>query len=136
MGLVECIECGNMISENAVSCPNCGALASKSVSYCPYCELLKNQKMLMVFSKENKCFICPKCSKTVGFATSEEEAQIEQNRRSYEIQNSNNIKCPTCGSTNIQKIGTGERVVSVATLGIFSNKINKNFKCKNCGYTW
>lgn len=48
----------------------------------------------------------------------------------------NKPKCPTCQSTNIQKIGIGERVVSVATLGIFSKKINKSFKCKNCGYTW
>ncbi|RKI76655.1 hypothetical protein D7V90_20620 [bacterium 1xD42-87] len=46
------------------------------------------------------------------------------------------IKCPTCQSTNAQKIGTGERVVSVATMGIFSKKINKSFKCKSCGYTW
>ena len=48
----------------------------------------------------------------------------------------NKPKCPTCSSTNVQKIGTGERVVSVAMLGIFSKKINKSFKCKNCGYTW
>ncbi len=46
------------------------------------------------------------------------------------------IKCPTCQSTNVQKIGTGERVASVAMLGVFSKKINKSFKCKNCGYTW
>ena len=45
-------------------------------------------------------------------------------------------KCPTCSSTNIQRIGTGERAVSVAMLGIFSKKINKSFKCKHCGYTW
>lgn len=48
----------------------------------------------------------------------------------------NKPKCPTCSSTNVQKIGVGERVVSVAMLGIFSEKINKSFKCKNCGYTW
>lgn len=45
-------------------------------------------------------------------------------------------KCPTCNSTNVQKISTGERVTSVAMLGLFSKKINKTFKCKNCGYTW
>ena len=45
-------------------------------------------------------------------------------------------KCPTCSSTNIQKIGIGERAASVYMLGIFSRKINKSFKCKNCGYTW
>jgi transposase-like protein len=45
-------------------------------------------------------------------------------------------KCPTCQSTNIKKIGSLERVSSVATLGILSKKINKTFKCNNCGYTW
>lgn len=45
-------------------------------------------------------------------------------------------KCPTCQSTNVQKIEIGERVASVAIFGIFSKKINKSFKCKNCGYTW
>lgn len=52
------------------------------------------------------------------------------------ISNPNQPKCPTCSSTNVQKIGTGERVASVATFGIFSKKINKSFKCKSCGYTW
>lgn len=45
-------------------------------------------------------------------------------------------KCPTCGSTNIRKISTGERMVSVGMLGLFSKKINKSFKCNACGYTW
>ena len=46
------------------------------------------------------------------------------------------VVCPTCKSTNIEKIGFAERAVSVGVLGIFSKKINKSFKCKNCGYTW
>ena len=45
-------------------------------------------------------------------------------------------KCPTCGSTNIRKMGGIERGTSIATFGIFSKKINKTFKCSNCGYTW
>ena len=45
-------------------------------------------------------------------------------------------KCPTCGSTNIRKMGGAERGVSIAAFGIFSKKINKTFKCGNCGYTW
>lgn len=48
----------------------------------------------------------------------------------------NKPKCPTCGSQNVQKIGGLERAGSVAILGAFSNKINKSFKCNNCGYTW
>ncbi len=45
-------------------------------------------------------------------------------------------KCPTCGSLNVRHISGGERVASVGFFGIFSRKINKTFKCGNCGYTW
>lgn len=45
-------------------------------------------------------------------------------------------KCPVCSSPNIEKIGALERGASIAILGIFSKKINKSFKCKNCGYTF
>lgn len=46
------------------------------------------------------------------------------------------ITCPTCKSTNIKKITARHRFDSIFFLGIFSNKINKSFECKNCGYTW
>lgn len=45
-------------------------------------------------------------------------------------------KCPTCGSTNVRSISGAERGASILGLGIFSNKINKSFKCNSCGYTW
>lgn len=49
---------------------------------------------------------------------------------------SNVPKCPTCNSTDIRKIGTGERVASVIGFGLLSKKINKTWKCNNCGHTW
>lgn len=49
---------------------------------------------------------------------------------------SNKPKCPTCGSTNIRKMGGVERGASIVAFGIFSKKINKTFKCDNCDYTW
>lgn len=48
----------------------------------------------------------------------------------------NTLHCPTCGSTNIKKLDVVDRAVSVGLFGIFSNKINKSFKCKDCGCTW
>ena len=45
-------------------------------------------------------------------------------------------KCPTCQSTNIRKMGGVERGISIYAFGLFSKKINKTFKCQNCGYTW
>ena len=45
-------------------------------------------------------------------------------------------KCPTCGSTNIEKISTLNRAVSIRMVGLASDKIGKQFCCKNCGYKW
>lgn len=45
-------------------------------------------------------------------------------------------QCPTCHSKNVQQISGIERGASIIVLGIFSKKINKSYKCKNCGYTW
>ncbi len=54
----------------------------------------------------------------------------------HEPVSDNTPRCPTCGSTNIRKIDGLERGTSVLMLGLFSKKINKTFKCKNCGHTW
>lgn len=62
------------------------------------------------------------------------EQEIEEEYRKQE--QANLPKCPTCGSTNIRKIGSVERGTSIVAFGIFSKKINKTFKCGNCGYTW
>lgn len=51
-------------------------------------------------------------------------------------QNNNTPKCPTCHSTNISKIGTLNRMVSVGLFGLASSKIGKTHKCNNCGATW
>lgn len=61
-----------------------------------------------------------------------------QDRNQAQVQRmvANKPKCPTCNSTNISKIGFGERATSVVGLGLFSKKINKTFKCNNCKYTW
>lgn len=51
-------------------------------------------------------------------------------------QNSNIPKCPTCGSTNIKRISTANRAVSIGLFGILSGKIGKNYECKNCRAKW
>lgn len=60
----------------------------------------------------------------------------EQHGLKQKVEEDNQPKCPTCGSTNIQRIGTGERMGSVMFWGLFSKKINKSFKCNSCKYTW
>ncbi len=65
----------------------------------------------------------------------EKKAKLEHGKAILEEQ-SHQPECPTCHSKNIQHISGIERGASVAMLGLFSKKINKSFKCKNCGYTW
>lgn len=63
------------------------------------------------------------------------EAEQEAEKRRAEKEASI-PKCPTCGSKDIRKIGVGERAASIGFFGIFSKKINKTWKCQNCGHTW
>lgn len=45
--------------------------------------------------------------------------------------------CPTCGSTDIEKISVASKVGKTAAFGVFSIGSNsKTFRCKNCGYKW
>lgn len=45
-------------------------------------------------------------------------------------------KCPTCGSPDLEKIGTASKVLDVAFWGFASGKAKKTFHCNNCGYEW
>lgn len=85
-----------------------------------YVDNVENKKELC-----NKYYQMAKIDK-VSKKTIQEEKPVQRNIP----------KCPTCQSTNIQKISNIERGASVGLFGLFSKKINKSFKCGNCGYTW
>ena len=42
------------------------------------------------------------------------------------------VKCPYCQSTNVKKISTANRAVSVGMVGVASGKIGKEWHCNNC----
>lgn len=50
--------------------------------------------------------------------------------------NFNVAKCPTCGSTNIEKISATSKAVGAVAFGLFSKTAKSQFKCKNCRYKW
>lgn len=62
--------------------------------------------------------------------------QEERKRIKEEERNAYRVHCPYCNSTDISKITATERAISVVGLGILSKKINKSFKCKECGGTF
>ena len=56
----------------------------------------------------------------------------------------NKPRCPTCGSTNVEKIpsrliskdGTVVTAEAVRFLVFGARKNEKQFACRNCGYKW
>ena len=60
----------------------------------------------------------------------------KQQQRQEREREDNTPKCPTCGSTDIEKISTTSKVVGGALFGLFSSNVRKTMHCKNCGYKW
>lgn len=160
MSLIKCIECGKEISEYADKCPNCGCPVEIS-KHDRYTVTLTNggKSKIKVISKLRELLkldlaqakdIVDNCKIIKSNISLQEAEFIKKEIKALggqveitpytKVQDTQiNIslpKCPTCHSTNIKKIGTGERVASVVGLGLLSKKINKTWKCCNCGYTW
>ena len=60
--------------------------------------------------------------------------ELHEGRRKREEENK--PKCPTCGSTNIEKISSFNKAAGAVMFGLFSKTARSQFKCKNCGYKW
>ena len=150
--LINCPECNKEVSNQAESCPNCGfnirslrqgvycpsclySCSKTDIDTCPYCNIKFKDSVYGTFNDvfkygENH----PELKQSPEFSQEAYNKRINYVPLDYISVNS--PKCPTCQSTNIRKMGGIERGASIYAFGIFSKKINKTFKCQNCGYTW
>ena len=60
-----------------------------------------------------------------------EESRINEYQQKYLAEH--NIHCPYCNSSNVTKIGTVNRAVSVGMFGLASKKLGKQWHCNGCG---
>lgn len=67
------------------------------------------------------------------------QEKLDEERRKAEEEAAKPVytpRCPTCGSPDLEKIGTASKVLDVAFWGFASGKVKKTFHCNNCGYEW
>lgn len=143
-------------------CPNCKMIYNDDVFYCFRCnyrlkttEATEEELKSLNLSSGNEKLICPMCKKKydvsikkcpdcgVYLSSIKRNLNPPMNKQDSNIvkisaeQHSSNIpKCPTCGSTNIKRITTLNRAVSIGVFGILSGKIGKNYECLNCKSKW
>ena len=157
MALINCPECNKEISDKAEYCINCGYklprqepkfqglycsnclytswVMDKDDGICPFCKTKMINSIYGTYKEVNRYTENhPELKESLEFSIEAYNKRI--NYVPVEYGNSSSAKCPTCQSTNIRKISGLESGASIAMFGLFSRKINKSFKCNNCGYTW
>lgn len=65
-------------------------------------------------------------------ANLKQQEQVKESKREEE----NTIHCPTCNSTNVNRIPTTAKATNTILFGIFGTKRHKTFHCNNCKYEW
>ena len=154
MALIKCPECNKEISDKSEKCIHCGFPLKQNINtkcningveydlsfILTTFEQNPNDKMKIIsaFMKMTNCGladaknIIEKIIETKTIPT----VLILKQQKSTKIEEKSIPKCPTCGSTNIQKISGTKRWLSTGLFGLASSDIGKNMYCKNCGHKW
>lgn len=111
------------------------------VTYNKPCKICGSIDQILFDDEDRKSIFCNRCNHYEDIYVSDElkqywedQAKAEEQRK---IQQSQNVpKCPTCSSTDVEKISGTAKVAGVVAFGLFSKTARSQFKCKNCGYMW
>ena len=135
-----CLQCGKEISDNKITtCPfcNCIDLLEKN----SYDSIILNYKNASNSAKQmfynDPTFIKMMSYHPDLFKRELPKQTYHNTQPSQPTPTTSNIpKCPTCGSTNVEKISTAKKAFGFAMVGLFSSNLGKTMHCRNCGYKW
>lgn len=115
--VTKCLDCGNDLIELSMDC--------------------KDYRCLIKISTDKK-FIDSmiKLAESDPIEYQLKMSQFRANLAQQKRSSDNTPKCPTCGSTNIEKISVGKKVTGGFFLGIFSSDVRNTMHCKDCGAKW
>lgn len=123
-----CLNCGDMRKTEEKNCICCGS--SNTIE-------IDNLQNITIGDYANIC----KISKDGNFIyqmlklKSEDPIEYELKMQQFK-QVKNQPHCPTCNSTNIEKIPLAKKAVGAFGFGLFSKTARSQFYCKDCGYKW
>ena len=139
MALINCPECGKEISDRAEKCINCGFPLtpvatindqSFEISWLKSNEISQIEKIKIIREKTHIGL-----KEAIDFIN-EYKPDDTVNKKQILLQDTLKPLCPTCGSTDIQKISGTKRWLSTGLFGLASSDIGKSMCCKKCGYKW
>ena len=147
MALINCPECNKEISNKSKVCVYCGCPINNQstclINGIEYDisflldENIEYMDKLVRFVQLTDCYFgdsSDEIDKIIKNKTIPQSLNIKSNKQFKEEQNQ--IKCITCGSTNIKKISATSKVVGATMFGLFSKTARSQFKCESCGYKW
>lgn len=112
-----CLHCQKEY-EKEMFCPECGRMLVNDNTF----NYEKNENNLKNYIEEELL---------------QEKQRIKQEQEKIRQQDKQNLpKCPTCSSTNIEKISSFDKAAGAVMFGLFSKTARSQFKCRNCGYKW
>ena len=128
-------------------CPRCHKKFNNNIKFCPVCGYEDNDMCNNVEKTyDNEFKTCPKCRKQYmylidhcfecGYSTQAYKNRMKKLEEDIEKpivkQPSSQVHCPYCNSTNVNKISSTKKAMSIIDFGILSNKIGKQWHCNNC----
>lgn len=146
---LRCPECHHILQPNEIKCPVChyGLPAQWKNHNCQIRGRLFDLQIIEELIAQHNVGNAQICAmqitnlsfegakKLVELIQEDGEIPLEFDPEQYGI-HLNTPKCPTCGSTSLDKITAFDRGVAAGAFGLISKTARSQFQCKKCGYKW
>lgn len=140
MSLIRCPECGKEISDKSDKCIHCGfplrsaPIIQENINGKYYDVTFLQDTSIPFVKKMNMVRELTGCDLLFAKEIAHKYHPSQQQNTKKVVDNT--PKCPTCGSTNIQKISGTKRWLSTGLFGLASSDVGKSMVCRSCGYKW